>query len=673
MEEDVRVLVVEDDSLIALDMQRMLSASGYTITSISSSGEEAIRRAAQEKPHVILMDIQLTGDMNGLETAKQIHEHDDIPVIYVTTYVNDDILERAKVTDSFGYLLKPFRERDLYSAIEIAMYKHQMEQQLRETNVRLEQEIKQRTKREQELEQYRRHLEQLVEERTQTLEDLNTQLQQASRHKDEFLANMSHELRTPLNAILGYAQILKDERDLSERHLHGLEIIRSSGQHLLTLINEILDLSKIEAGHFELEEDEFPLPSFLEDIANMIKIRVEQKGLSFCYDAAPHLPARIYTDEKRLREILINLLDNAVKYTQEGSVMFRVSARREGVMEDQSHGKEPSPKPSSPLHHSTTPTLLRFEVEDTGIGIAAEQIQDIFAPFHQVGARQQRAIEGTGLGLAITSKLVRLFGGELEVTSTPGAGSTFWFKIQVPAAEAEEPQTLPSFHDVSGYTGKRRTVLVADDNEHNRTMLLQMLFPLGFHVIEAQDGKQCVEKTLSYTPDIILLDLRMPVMDGYDAVKTIRDLIEQNPQLAAHPPFIIAVSASVFEKTRQKAREAGFDDFLNKPFQREQLLTILHASLHFDWKYANRNGEFHERECPSAPDERSLPTENLLLPPEEDIEKLKILASKSRMKPLLQHLAELEERDPRYRQFVHEMRKLTKTYQTDEIVKQIQR
>jgi signal transduction histidine kinase/CheY-like chemotaxis protein len=369
----------------------------------------------------------------------------------------------------------------------------------------------------------------------------------ASRAKSEFLANLSHELRTPLNAILGYAQILQSDKNLSERQARGLATVEQAGQHLLALIDEILDLSKIEAGRGELHSAPVALAPFLLGIVNIIRVRVEQKGVHFAYDAG-ELPATVMADERRLRQVLLNLLGNAAKFTDRGEVRLHV----------RQHGD------------TNRSAQLRFEVHDSGIGIRAEDVKTLFQPFQQVGdARRQHG--GTGLGLAISRQLVRHMGGDIDVQTEPGRGSVFGFELEL--ATVAEPATTVAHRTVVGYDGERKTVLVVDDVAANRAVLSDMLRPLGFTTVEAENGREGVEKAQALLPDLILMDNVMPVMDGAEATL----LLRQMPALRDVP--VIAISASATAEGQARALAAGATAFLSKPFRAAQLVEMLETQL----------------------------------------------------------------------------------------------
>lgn len=415
-----------------------------------------------------------------------------------------------------------------------------------------------------ELAQHRDRLEDLVRERTQELLIAKDRAEVASQAKSAFLTRMSHELRTPLNAILGYTQLFKIDKSLNERQQQGIDIIHNSGEHLLMLIIDILDLSQIEAGKTVLHPVPVILAPFLSGLADIIRIRAVDKNLSLDLDIDQTLPPLVQVDEKRLRQVLLNLLSNAVKFTDKGGVTLRVHAVAHSEPDRVGHAS------------------IRFEVRDTGAGIPKHELERIFEPFEQAGDARSRAA-GTGLGLAICRQLVRLMGGEVRVDSAPGEGSNFWFQLRLPIAAPQapagaEPPLKPGSH-ASGYEGPRRTVLVVDDVQANRQVLVSMLQELGLHVIEAANGQQALAQVQAGAPDLILMDQAMPMMDGLEATRLLR-----RSYSSARLP-ILALSAHVSAQDRAQALEAGADGFLIKPVDREQLLAWISGSLGLRWTH----------------------------------------------------------------------------------------
>ncbi|KYC41886.1 serine/threonine protein kinase [Scytonema hofmannii PCC 7110] len=512
------------------------------------------------------------------------------------------------------------------------------------------------------LEDSNRTLEAKVQERTLELQAKNLQLQQeirerqraeevaaaANQAKSEFLANMSHELRTPLNGILGYAQIFQKDKTLTDKQKKGINIIHQCGEHLLTLISDILDLSKIEAREMELYPKEFNFPEFLESIIQLYRLRTEQKEISLIYQTPSPLPEVIRADEKRLRQVLMNLLSNAVKFTEKGSITFTVEEignREWGI------GQLTIPNVQCSI------PKIRFQVEDTGIGIPPEQLEEIFLPFKQVG-EDSRKTEGTGLGLAISRQLVQMMGGELKVKSTLGKGSVFWLDLEIP--EVILQSGVKSFQklNIVGFLGSKRKVLVVDDKWANRSVLVNLLQPLGFEVAEATNGLDGINKAREFEPDLIFMDLVMTVMDGFEATRRLKMLPNFKHMV------VIAVSASVFEFDRQQSQEVGCDDFLPKPINKAELLEKLRIHLALEWVY-EEIGNNVKLPTPHSP---IAVTYSLVPPPAEELAILLDLAMRGDLKNIAKRAAELEKLDEQFVPFATHLRQLVEAFKSKQIL-----
>ncbi|MFW6356526.1 MAG: ATP-binding protein [Spirochaetota bacterium] len=446
------------------------------------------------------------------------------------------------------------------------------------------------------------------------------QAEDASKTKTEFLANISHDLRTPLNGILGYAQILSRDSELDARTREAVSIIEKSGNHLLNLINDILDVSRIEAQKLVLVPESFRLRDFLEDIADIVSLQARQKGLQIHTEFHDDLPQAAVGDQKRLRQVLLNLLNNAVKFTDSGEIWFR----------------------AKPLDDT-----LYFEVEDTGVGIPDDQLQEIFSPFKQLSKHIQSE-EGTGLGLAIVQRLVKMMGGEVRVRSTPGVGSTFSFTAPLQAAgeTADAPRPASA---IAGYEGRAQKVLVVDDKWENRSVLRSMLEPIGFPVLEASDGRDGIEVMEAERPSIVFMDLVMPVMDGFEAIRTIRDAAE------FHDTKVIAISASVAETIKQECLRVGFDGFLPKPFRQFELFEMIRKLTGIVWVHqAGRSSQ------PASGAEETIPPAELLEPIERFV-------AAGNIRRILEAADEMRSADERYQPVADRITKMAQEFQVNRL------
>ncbi|MEG3875986.1 response regulator [Microcoleus sp. herbarium7] len=529
------ILIVDDTPENLQVLSATLSDRGYKVRGVIN-GKMAIRAARSGSPDLILLDIKMP-EIDGYEVCgllKADPKTSEIPVIFISAL--DEVLDKVTAFQVGGvdYITKPFHVAEVLARIEHQLTIQRLKKQLIDRNTELQQEIIERKK---------------AEESAAA----------ASLAKSQFVANMSHELRTPLNAILGFTQVMSRDSLLSHENLENLRIINRSGQHLLELINDVLDLSKIEAGIIGLDERSFDLYQLLDTLEEMFQIKAETKSLQLKFSVQADVPQYIKTDEKKLRVCLINLLGNAIKFTLDGgSIWLRASLE----------GKD---RPAeSEICCNSTPTdesVILFEVEDTGVGIAAAEIDKLFDAFVQTEAGKQAA-DGTGLGLTITKKYVQIMGGDIGVESALGKGSSFKFKIRVFPGIVSE-MTVAMLQRAIGLEADQPVyrILAVDDNQENRLLLVKMLQPIGFEVREAENGLQAVELWESWQPDLIWLDTRMPVMDGLEAVRQIRAKEKETQPRTV----IIALTASTFEERKGEIIAAGCDDFVRKPFQEQTL------------------------------------------------------------------------------------------------------
>jgi signal transduction histidine kinase len=526
-------LLIIDDTLENLQLlANTLSDQGYIVRG-AAKAQMAIRTARLSPPDLILLDIKMP-EMDGYEVCERLKatkETCDIPIIFISAL--DEVMDKVRAFNIGGvdYITKPFQIEEVLARIEHQLTIQRLSKQLREKNEQLQQEIQERR---------------------------NAELEAAAANqaKSEFLANISHELRTPLNAILGFSQVMNREPQLNNEQREYLNIINRNGEQLLELINNILDLSKIEAGLAALNERSFDLYRLLDDLEELFQIQAEQKDLDILFVVQNDVPQYIRTDDQKLRSCLLNLIANAIKFTSYGRIVVTV-------------------KKSVDLN-----TYLQFSVSDTGPGIATEEIASLFNAFVQTSAGI-KAAEGTGLGLAISQKFAKLLGGEIIVESVVGEGATFHLMIQSSQPDLAEIMLQQRQRIVGVELGQElHRILVVDDTKTNRLLLIKLLEPFGFELREASNGLEAITLWESWQPHLILIDTRMPAMGGLEATRQIRALEKlKYPEDSEQATIIIALTASIFEERRGEVLAAGSNDFVRKPFREEVIFEKIQKHL----------------------------------------------------------------------------------------------
>jgi PAS domain S-box-containing protein len=458
-------------------------------------------------------------------------------------------------------------------------------------------------------------------------------LQQANRAKSVFLANMSHEIRTPMNAILGFSQLMLRDQDLTPQQCQYLGTINRSGEHLLALINDILEMSKIEAGRTTLNLSTFDLPVLLKDLEMMFRVRTNEKKLAFSVEVIGDVPQYIVTDINKLRQVFINVLGNAVKFTEQGGIGVRVRADREGA----------------------TGPFLRVEIEDTGPGISPDEQDKLFRQFEQTKTGQQ-AGTGTGLGLAISREFVRLMGGDITLNSQIGKGSVFVIRLPLKEGEAQavEGKEKPRRHVLRLRSGQAVCrVLIADDIEDNRHLPAQLLAPVGFEIRLATNGAEAIREFEQWRPHLILMDFRMPVMDGHEAIRRIR------ATAGGMDPKIIAVTASALDENRLDLMAIGADDFISKPFLEGELFQKIHNHVGVEYVYAEPHSVADQEEV------AELTPDSLAGWPQDLIDPMREAVVTADLDQLLEKIQDVEARDPRIAQ---ELRRLADNFQYQKLL-----
>ncbi|MGB3491783.1 MAG: response regulator [Elainellaceae cyanobacterium] len=543
-------MVIDDTPDNLRLLENLLSMHDYSVR-LAPSGRLALMALQQTIPDLILLDIRMP-EMSGYEVCQRLKADThtrEIPVIFISALQEGGDKTEAFDVGGADYITKPFQAEEV-----VARVRHQLRL------VDLQHQLQ--------------HQQQLLLAQNSQLQQARETADEANRAKSEFLASISHELRTPMNAILGFTQLVLGEGRIDMRTRDYLDIVNRSGEHLLALINDVLEMSKIEAGKVVLHVQPFDLRTLLRSLEEMISLRAQEKSLDLSIELDPNLPCYVEADESKLRQVLINLLGNAVKFTHKGQVILRVKEVSKQVYAS-------SDFPLLTDASTPSPICLSFEVEDTGVGIAPDDVDTLFDPFVQTIAGY-KSQEGTGLGLPISQRFVQLMGGTIRVQTVLGQSSVFSFEIDVvPISSLKHVSTLLPDKKVKHLALDQPDyrLLVVEDNPDGRLLLVQILKAAGFIVRAVENGMAAVQEAKIWKPHLIWMDILLPKMNGYEATRQIK-AADITPS-----PIIIALTASAFEEDRTRVLATGCDDFVRKPFQANDLFRKIAQYLPVQYVY----------------------------------------------------------------------------------------